>query len=181
MRALASSRLFLAALLCAPLGLGCDVDGEEPPVGSEALQVGGADYQGTGFVELTDGQDVELVPGAQGGYHVWLNVRVHGAEGSLYLRREARRVVDNVLVLRGLPAVVDVPAEAMTGWWESPLAAPAFMCPSPIGIKVFDEELTFKVLLTDRDGEVLTAEEVVLRPRCPEGDLNAHCRDVCAG
>ena len=112
---------------------------------------------------------------------MWLNVRVQGAQGRLFLRREARLVADDALVLRGLPGLLEVPSDAMKAWWESPDASPAFMCPSPIGIKVFDEELTFKVILEDGDGETLTTDEVVLVPRCPEGDLASHCQDICAG
>src|SRR5690606_14625107 len=55
---------------------GC-LAGEEEP-GSSQLHAGNARADGTGFIEVVDGQDAELVPGSQGGFHVWINVRVHG-------------------------------------------------------------------------------------------------------
>lgn len=169
--------VLLASLVLA--GVGCDA-GDGPELPSE-LQVGSANVTGDGFIEVTDGMDVELVPGAQGGFHVWLNLRVLAAAGELYVEREARRVSDDALILRALQQYIEVPDEAMDDWWESPYATPAFMCPSPIGIAVFDEPIRYRVTLTDLDGEVIAADEVVLTPRCPTGDQAAFCAQICAG
>ncbi len=151
----------------------------EPPVGE--LQAGMGLFDGTGFVVPSSGQDAELVPGAQGGFHVWINFRVHKAAGKLYVRRDARRVEDDALILRGQAAAVEVPADAMTEWWESPAAAPAFMCPSPLGLKVFDTEVTYQVTLEDEDGTIVAEDEIILTPRCPDNEHNQFCREICSG
>src|SRR5688572_3267954 len=108
----------LAALLLASSLAACGAD-EDPVVTVAELLAGGANTDGTGFIDVTEGQDAELVAGAQGGFHVWVNVRVQGAAGALGLVREARRADDGELVLLGLEQPLEVPDEAMTGWWES--------------------------------------------------------------
>jgi hypothetical protein len=171
-------------LVCAALA-GCGAD--EPlgpdsgtlPVGE--LLVGGAENDGTGFVELADGADAELVPGAQGGFHVWINVRVLGVAGPLYLEREARRASDGALVLAGSRQALEVSEDAMEDWWENPAAAPSFMCPAPVGITVFDTPLQFSVTLSDPDGNVVAEDEITLVPRCPTGEQAAFCLNVCDG
>jgi hypothetical protein len=112
---------------------------------------------------------------------VWINVRVQGVMGDLFLRREARRVSDDALVLRSLRQQLIVPEDAMNDWWESPVASPAFMCPSPIGLKVFDEPIRYTVILNDSDDVEITRDEIVLTPRCPEGDQHAFCLEICSG
>jgi hypothetical protein len=172
---------FTAAVLLIALS-GC---GAEDPPGVDAgpllgdLLVGGALSDGTGFVELADGADAQLVPGAQGGFHVWINVRVQGVAGPLVLEREARRMSDGALVLAGSRQAVEVPEDAMDDWWESPEAAPSFMCPAPVGIQVYDNELLFSVTLSDGDGAVLAEDELILVPRCPPDD--DFCVSICNG
>jgi hypothetical protein len=152
----------------------------DPDLLGEAL-AGSAGADGSGFVPVADGTEVELIPGAQGGFHVWLNVSVHGFAGIVLFERRARRASDDVLVFRGLRQLIEVPDQAMDGWWDNPYATPAFMCPSPIGIKVYDEELVFEIELTDEDGEVLATDRLRLIPRCPEGEQAEFCRQICAG
>ncbi len=174
--------MMIRSIICtlAALCIGCAGMEEEPPLVGE-LVAGSAEYDGSGFVAVEDGSEVELIPGAQGGFHVWLNVRVQGVAGELYLEREARRVSDEQLVFRGIPQYVDIPEDAMNQWWDGDAATPAFMCPTPIGIKVYDEELIFNVWLTDGDGEILAADELSLIPRCPSGDQAEFCREICSG
>ncbi len=145
------------------------------------LEAGGAALDGQGFVELEDGADAELVPGAQGGFHVWINVRVHGVAGPLYLEREARRASDGALVLAGSRRALEVPPDAMDDWWENPTAAPSFMCPSPIGIRVFDEELLFTVRLLDDSDRVVAEDQLIVVPRCPTGEHADFCASICSG
>lgn len=161
---------------------GCDGVELEPDVDllGEAL-AGSAGADGSGFVPVPDGAEVELIGGAQGGFHVWLNVSVHGLAGTVLFERRARRASDDALVFRGLRQLIEVPDQAMDGWWDNPYATPAFMCPSPIGIKVYDEELVFEIELTDEDGEVLATDRLRLIPRCPEGEQAEFCRQICAG
>jgi hypothetical protein len=167
-----------AALVTA---LGCsELEPEPEPAAGEAL-AGSAAADGSGFVPVDDGAGVELIPGAQGGFHVWLNVKVQGLAGRVLFERRARRVSDGVLVFRGLRQLLDIPEDAMETWWDNPLATPAFMCPSPIGIKVYDEELVFEIEITGEDGEVLATDQLILVPRCPEGEQAEFCRQICAG
>jgi len=161
--------------------------GGEEPLGPDAqppegeLLVGGAEHDGTGFVELVDGADAELIPGAQGGFHVWINVRVHGVDGRLFLEREARRTSDDALVLAGSRQLFEVPTDAMSDWWNSDTAAPSFMCPAPVGLQIFDTELTFHAVLYDEDDRVVAEDSLVLVPRCPEGDQAEFCASICSG
>lgn len=153
--------------------------------GRVELEAGTSGADGTGYVATDDGTDVFLVPGAQSGFHVWLNVRVRGIAGELMIERAARRQRDNVLVFRGLPQRMEVPDTALDDWWESPVASPAFMCPSPIGIKIFDETLVFEVRLLDPDAEEgappLAEDTLVLIPHCPEDEQAEFCVSICSG
>lgn len=165
----------LAVLACA-----CGGSGPEPGPEGE-LEVGSAALDGTGFITVADGTEVELVPGAQGGFHVWLNLSVRGVQGALFVERTARRVEDDALILRAPAQRFDVPAAAMIDWWQPEAAAPAFMCPSPIGLAVFDREIYYDVSLTDADGEVVATDTLILLPRCPEGDQREFCLRICSG
>lgn len=178
----------VAAHLCVgcdspPEPVGCDepgvCDATPEPVGE--LIVGSSGSDGAGFVEIADGSDVEISPGSQGGFHVWLNFRVRGVSGPVRPEREARRVRDGELVFRGYPEVLDVPAEALQSWWDRPFATPAFMCPTPIGVNVVDEEMVFQVRLVTEDGVVLAEDRWIARLRCPEGDLGDFCLEICSG
>ena len=60
--------LTLALLAC----LGC---GEESAHEPATLELGTGSWR---FDPLTDGQQVELVRGAQGGWHIWLSLRTQG-------------------------------------------------------------------------------------------------------
>lgn len=171
-------------IVVACLGLAaCEVEdgGVDPQPLEGEVEAGGAMLDGNGFVALLDGADAELVPGAQGGFHVWINVRVQGVAGPLYLERTARRVSDDALVLAGSRRALEIPDDAMDSWWESPEATPSFMCPSPIGIKVFDQELTFTVRVLDRDDAVLAEDELIVVPRCPTGEHADFCARICSG
>ncbi len=62
-------------LVVAGLALGC---GEVPPPAEEpALELGTGSWR---FDALEDGQEVELVRGAQGGWHMWVSLRMRGVD-----------------------------------------------------------------------------------------------------
>jgi hypothetical protein len=159
--------------------------GTEIDAGPVELEAGTSGADGAGYVATEDGTDVFLVPGAQSGFHVWLNVRVHGIAGELMIERAARRQRDGVLVFRGLPQRMEVPDTALDDWWESPVASPAFMCPSPIGIQVFDEALVFEVRLLDPEADEgaapLAEDTLVLIPHCPADEQAEFCMSICSG
>jgi hypothetical protein len=159
--------------------------GAEIDAGPIEIEAGTSSADGTGYVATEDGTDVVLVPGAQSGFHVWLNVRVHGIAGELMIERAARRQRDGVLVFRGLPQRMEVPDTALDDWWESPVASPAFMCPTPIGIQVFDETLVFEVRLLDPEADEgappLAEDTLVLIPHCPTDEQAEFCMSICSG
>ena len=164
----------------------CVTEEEEekyPPIGNATLITGTSNFDGSGHVTIQDGQDVTLVPGAQGGFHVWLSIRIKDASGKLYLDREARRTSDQKLILRGQQQLIEVPNKSSTNdeWYQIPDPLPAFMCPSPIGIQVFDDQITFKVILRNEDEEIIAEDEVTLMPRCPEKEHRDFCMSICQG
>ncbi len=63
--------LFALGLLSA-----CD-PGTQPLSGERALEVGTGTWR---FEPLEDGQQVDMVRGAQGGWHVWVSLRASGVE-----------------------------------------------------------------------------------------------------
>ncbi|MGZ3439832.1 MAG: hypothetical protein ACXVDD_09955, partial [Polyangia bacterium] len=154
--------------------------GTHPPPGDAMLALGGAAASdGSGFVPL--GGDQTLVPGAQGGFHVWLKYRVAGmAPEKVHVHRETRRVSDDALVLLA-DGTQDVGAADDGGWWELPAALPSFMCPTPIGISVIDERMVFDVTLTTLDGAPLAKSSAEATVHCPTGDQAAFCAHICSG
>ena len=175
-------RLVFACALGAAIG--CDGSVEppiDPPPPDGQLVIGSSELSGVGFVSVDDGADVELVSGAQGGFHIWTTLRVRDAAGPLFLHREARLVSDGTLILKAQRLYVEVPEEAMDNWWEREDAAPSFMCPSPVGVKIFDTEIALTATLTDEDGEILAEDHKILIPRCPTGDLHDWCLNICSG
>jgi hypothetical protein len=179
MRALPLTLVLLAA---AAAGCGEDPAAATPDggvVGEGELELGSAAADGSGFIDVVDGADVELVAGAQGGFHVWTALRLRGAAGHLHLSREARRQRDGALVLHALPQTIEVPDGG--DWWQPDGAIPSFMCPSPVGLKVFDEAIELSASIEDDDGNVVAEGSLVVVPRCPTGDLEGFCHDICAG
>jgi hypothetical protein len=168
-----------AALFALAAGACADPEEVEPPIYDAEMRVGTSDENGAGFIEIPDGTDVDLAPGAQGGFHVWINVSLHKISGRVIVERTARRVIDDELVLRATPQSLDVPEDAMRDWWQNPSAAPAFMCPTPIGLNVIGEEIEITVRLEDPDGEILTEDSVIVVPRC---NVQAEfCQEICSG
>ena len=175
-------RPLLASLCAAALALACiGCDDPVSPIEGEILAGISGDGDGNGFMAVDDGTEVTLEPGSQGGFHVWLNLSVHGLTGTMKVEREARRVVDDGLIYRGQRQKLEIPGDAMLDWWDNPRATPAFMCPSPLGIQVFDEDVQFEIRVLDDDDNVLAVDQIVLTPRCPTGDEEAFCRRICSG
>jgi hypothetical protein len=164
--------------LATALGLalvGCG--GSAPPPAASGLTLGTTAADETGFYPLSG--DQPLVPGAQGGFHVWLKYRVAGmAPGRVHVQRNARRVSDGALVLttEGTQEI-GTPSEA--GYWELPQPVPSFMCPTPIGIQVMDEQIQFEVTVTAPNLSLTST--AVATPRCPQGDQAQFCAKICAG
>ena len=168
----------LIAVACALVG--CGGGGTQPPPGDAMVAVGtAAAVDGSGWADL--GGDATLVPGAQGGFHIWLKYRVAGmAPEKVKVHRESHRVSDDALVLL-TDGTQDVGAPDVDGWWELPAALPSFMCPTPIGINVIDERIVFEVTLSTMDDQPLAKSSAEATVHCPDGTQAAFCAKICSG
>jgi hypothetical protein len=147
----------------------------------------------TRWVDLADGDGVELAPGAQGGFHVWVKYRIKGLSGPIRVSRIADRLGESGKrdrVLTAPSTLVQLPRDAGSDFvYESPEPIPSFMCPTPIDVNVLDAPLELKVTLTAAEpappqvAETLTSVTVTLRPRCPppEDSTHAFCLQICQG
>jgi hypothetical protein len=148
-----------------------------PPQQCE-LSIGTAGAGGVGFATMP--LTATLVPGAQGGFHVWLGYRVKDGDGTLTASHEVRRVRDGQLLSRGQRRLV-LDGAASDGWWQSDMATPAFLCPTPLGVSVIDETATFEVKLLDSTGAELARDSVTTKLSCPTDAQADFCARVCAG
>ena len=143
--------------------IGCAGSPPPPPhtTALELLDGSGAPYR--------DGQEVTLVAGAQGGYHVWLGYRMTPPPaGELQIERTAHRVSDDALVLR---FQTTLEADGM------PL--PMFMCPVPVGLPVLDRPIRYELHFSDEKGPVAEGA-ITLVPHCPEDSIDV-CQRICSG
>ena len=162
-----------AFALIALVAGGCGGTGVGP--GMAQVTLGTTASDGSGFLALSG--DQPLVPGAQGGFHVWLKYRLEGmAVGKVHVKRTVRRVSDEALILttEGVEEVMDMP-------FELPRALPSFMCPTPIGVRVMDEAVRFEVTLTSESGAPLGTGSATATPRCPTDAQGEFCAKICAG
>ncbi len=141
-----------------------------PSIG-ETLTLGFVDDDGA-FVPYAAGQDVTLVEGAQGGFHVWMAYRYDGSvsDPAAKLSRGAQRLSDGQVVLR-------TSAEAVVLRQSDPL--PMFMCPSPIGLSVIDQPIVFSISLSHDDTPIASGTTTLV-PRCPEANRD-FCLRICTG
>jgi hypothetical protein len=177
MKAAAMRRLWGAILLC--WGSGCGGDPQPPQPHPANIALGTAALDGSGYLPLSG--DVTLVEGAQGGFHVWLKFRVQGMPpATVIAKHTARRKADGVLVSQGMRSI-DVGGASADGYWETPLAAPTFLCPTPIGVVVRDQTLVFRVELHDDAGTLVGEGESEATPHCPDGAESGFCSSICSG
>ena len=142
-----------------------------PPPTAGTLTLGMSDASDA-FLPFIDGQDVTLVSGAQGGFHVWLRYRYDGTPGgNAKLSRGAHRLADDAIVLR-TNAEITVAAESAL--------MPMFMCPSPIGLSVIDQPIVFSLGMDADDGTPLAAQHITLVPHCPDAERD-FCLRICTG
>jgi hypothetical protein len=178
--ALAAVAIALAALAGCGAGGGTTAPADMTRSAVAEILLGGTAADGSGFVPM--GGDQTLVPGSQGGFHVWLKYRVAGMPiERLKVHRETRRVDDHALILL-TDGTQEVGAPGPDGYWELPTALPSFMCPTPLGITVIDQRVVFTVDIASPGGEPLahgTAEATV---RCPTTGSDAEfCARICSG
>lgn len=179
--------VFILALVFSGCGGGPDKEMKPDPVYGPLTIGGGPDDGAPGFVPLTEGQDVMLVPGAQGGFHVYLNVRVEeksmGEDQTLYLDRKARRVDTNELVSQNRQLMMFTETSSSGAVFETVKPMLMFLCPAPLGIRVNDQPLLVRVqgLLDDQDDEPIAEGTTTLTPRCPDGEKHEFCLKICSG
>jgi hypothetical protein len=122
--------------------------------------------------------EVDLHPGAQGGYHVPLMYRVDGqTEPGATFDHRVTRVRDGVLVSKG-SRVYDVSPDG-TGSWSTGSAVVIFLCPTPVGVNVIDEALSFEVTMLRSPDVVLTRATAQAVVHCPAGASS--CQLICKG
>jgi len=86
-RALRSAAALVLAL-ASTAAAGCGAETGRPGEGETHLELGSGSWR---FEPLEDGQAVDLVRGAQGGWHIWISVRAEGfAESQAVLELETQ-------------------------------------------------------------------------------------------
>jgi len=170
-------RILALTLLC----IGCGGAGTNP--GSVSVTLGTSGLDGSGRQSLSC--DQPLIPGAQGGFHVWVKWKIEGmAPQKVHIERTVRRISDNALILTTENAQ-DVGSPAEDGWWTMPAALPSFMCPTPIGISVENQTVKFHLVLkadhSGNAGEILGETDATATPRCPTDGQQEFCQRICNG
>ncbi len=121
-------------------------------------------------------KDVELHPGAQGGFHVPVMYQVTGErEDKALFEHTVRRSRDMALVSRG-SRTLDVSGSP----WVTAQPIPTFMCPTPVGINIIGEELIFEVTVTSSVGVILSRETAKTSLHCPMANSD-FCESICKG
>jgi len=165
---------------------GCDDKTPSPCViqGPVAVDLGTGPEDGQGYLPMTDGQMVPLTFGAQGGFHVWTNIRVRNVCFSqMRFKRTATWIETGQLVSfsaeqLSLVAASD-PQLAAQGWGELPTSRPMFMCPNQFGLTIPGHMVRMEVEITDKDGRMGMAQHVVV-PMCQNNSFIQACMCQCA-
>lgn len=169
-------RLTLAWLVVVS-AVGCGGDPCADVSGPPALTLGGTDDDGLRFEVFAPGTERNLVPGSQGGMHVWLSARLRGlcpVDAVI-----DRRVMDETTgsVYQFARGAADW-RELEPGLFELSEPIPLILCPEPLRRPVVGRALRVAVTVTatDDDGRRVDAQ-IPFVPACPEGfDCEALCR-----
>lgn len=140
-------------VLAVPALAGCGVEGDQA-----AVEVGTGESR---FEALTQGQEVPLILGVQGGYHVWMSLRATALDPEkvwLDVETEVNGEAANALAITQMQPEDEEASDAavLVGW-------PVIMA-DPMAVDGHDLNLT--VTLTDEDGISATGA-VTVRPRMP--------------
>lgn len=166
--------LFAALTLSACVGGGASdggLDASVPSWTDGTLSLGGRDVDG-GFTTLPAESTGE--PGSQGGYHVSVMYRVTGESlASVLFEHRVTRTRDGTLVSKG-SRTFDVLGDP----WTTERGVIVFLCPTPVGVDILGEELTFQVTAS-KGGSLLGTSSATTVFRCTQGD--AFCASICRG
>lgn len=155
------------------LSLGC----ADPcaDLGDPAIEIGTSDADAEAFVPLTEGDDVSLHAGVQGGAHLWLHARLTGlcADRALVDRRVELAESGATLVAgRGTVGLVETPEGVVQ--LEHPIRMA--LCPPPAGGAIEDQALRLVVSAEDGDGRRADATLGIVA-RCDDEACVAFCRE----
>jgi hypothetical protein len=144
-----------------------------------------ARYGDQRWVDLTDGQQVTLVPGAQGGFHVWVLYRTQGISGRVQVSRIADRVPADGSARQRVLTTTGVLTIPSSDPWQTPDPIPSFMCPTPIGVSVLDAPIELSVRISpESDASTTLAQSTVrILEQCPPVTDSTHdfCLKICQG
>jgi hypothetical protein len=146
------------------------------------------------FIDLVDGQQVELVGGPQGGFHVWTLYRVLGSV-------QARSIAVQILADRSpadgsrqrISAAVSQERLSAEPTWELPAPQPTFLCPPPAGVNVLSAPVALQInVYPAADGLAgqpeptlvpIAQQQLQLQLTCPPPGDAAHelCLRICQG
>jgi hypothetical protein len=119
-----------------------------------------------------------LHPGSQGGFHAPLLYRVdHQTESAVVFEHRVTRSRDGVLVSKGT-RTFDIDGAA--GSWVTDGPVVIFLCPTPVGVSVTDEALTFEITATKASTGLLGRAIGQVIVQCPDSG-KAFCQSVCGG
>lgn len=183
-----SRRLVAISLVAAATG-GLGGCGDDRPQPDERIaltgpaHIGATDNRGA-FLSIPPTGELELEPGAQGGFHVPIQVRISAAARDelgefAFLERTARRLSDDTLTSRSRFDVRWVEDEA--GWSILDFPAFVFLCPTQVGIGVADEPMRLEARIGDPDEFIPLVATATVTPRCPTGDQQRFCDQICRG
>jgi hypothetical protein len=163
-------------LLLVVVAPGCGSGGTGATPMTALVQTAGAD--GTGRLEI--GSESTLVAGAQGGFHLWLSLRLtHAALGDVKVKHTIRKESDGTLFSTA-ERTLTVTAPGPGGYWESDPAWPGFLCPSPIGIDILGVPTVVKLEISDTEGKLLGTTEAKTKFACPDSQ-KSFCESICKG
>jgi hypothetical protein len=153
--------------------------GPPPPTAPGSVVLGTTQSDQTGFLPLTG--DQTLVPGAQGGFHIWLKYRLGGMPAAVKIARTVKRVSDGRIILDAGVRLQQVGEPGADGMWELPEPLPSFMCPAPVGMQVQDQPARFDVVVTTEEGAPLGEARAEVTPHCPPTGDPQHdfCERIC--
>ncbi len=159
------TRLLLLSLLAGLTLVAC---GGTTPVGDATLELGTGEIV---FEDITsDTQELPLIMGSQGGYHVWMSFRAEGIVGNRVLMElDAIPLSETAPPPRRAPVRVHV--EEMPGGMHQLVGWPAVLDQPACYV---DRPLRIEVSITDRDGRVAVDEKTII-PRF-DGELGTCAR-----